>query len=176
MTPEVIFPFALESRVEVEVLQLGKGKKGGSLDDIDFVQSRKAFVIQVEGILKGEARIAVGKLSTAVINNIYLVRRPAGSKVGYDGLLKQRPVACEGDEEGCVRSFELRRGGVPGWNWWDSGLRRPRKVVFDGWTEGGLRLENFCGSWLWRFEVVPDGCCKVGREDEGQGKDGKECS
>lgn len=113
MAPEVIWPFALKGSVKVEVLQLCKGEEGGGFDDSNIVQSGKAFVVYVEGVLKSEAPMAVGKLCTAVINNEYLICGPAGSDVGNDGLLKQKPVAGERDHKRGVRSFEAWRQSVP---------------------------------------------------------------
>lgn len=107
MAPEVVGPFALQGGVKEEVLQLRKGEKRGGFDDRNIVESSQAFVVQVEGVLKSEARIAVGELCSAVIDNKYLIRRPPGSDPGNDSLLQQRPVAGEGDEERRARRFEV---------------------------------------------------------------------
>ena len=71
----------------------------------------------------------VGKLRAGVVDDVDLGRLPASGEVGDHSLLKEQPVAGEGDEEGCVRGMGVLGKEVPGGDCWEGGVSCEREVV-----------------------------------------------
>lgn len=98
VTPEVVGPIVRIREREEEVLELGESQQDGCLDDVDaeFLEYR---MVQVPGVLKSELSQGVGPMHARVLDDVNLLRRPAGGDIGYDGLQQHGPCPREAYEE-----------------------------------------------------------------------------
>lgn len=99
MGPPVMRPIFLQRREDVKILQLGESKESGSGDDIDTEDLGQAVMVQIERVLEGEKVIAIRMHNSSVLDHVNVFWRPSCCDVGYDRLLKERPIAGEANEE-----------------------------------------------------------------------------
>ena len=57
------------------------------------------MMVKIERVLESQKVTGIRMHDAGVLNHIYVFRRPSGCDVGYDSLLKKRPVARETNEE-----------------------------------------------------------------------------
>lgn len=57
------------------------------------------MVVKIERVLKGEQVMAIGMHYSSVLDHVNVFWRPSCCDVGYDSLLKERPIAREANEE-----------------------------------------------------------------------------
>ena len=56
-------------------------------------------MVKIERVLEGEKIQAIRMHNSSVLDHINVFWRPSCRDVGYDRLLKERPIACEANEE-----------------------------------------------------------------------------
>ena len=66
-------------------------------------------MVKIERVLEGEKNMAIRMHDSSVLDHIYVFWRPSCCDIGYDRLLKERPIAREANEE-WSRLIDVRSG------------------------------------------------------------------
>ena len=106
-------------------------------------------MVKIERVLEGEKILSIRMHNSSVLDHINVFWRPSCCDVGYDRLLKERPVAREANEE-WSRLIDVGSGRcIPRWDRREvSGRCRrccERKGIYDRRRScGGKRLMKWC--------------------------------
>ena len=70
-------------------------------------------MVKVKRVLKGEEAVAIRLHDSSVLDHVNVFGRPSCCDVGYDSLLKERPIARESNEK-WSGLIDVRSGrGIP---------------------------------------------------------------
>lgn len=88
VAPEVVGEVVVDGLGKVEILELGKGLKGRSSDDINAEDFSETIVVQVEGVFGGETAVLVGVHCASIFDDVNIFGRPSCCDVADYNLLQ----------------------------------------------------------------------------------------